>query len=163
MNAPMTTYEKISLVISSIAIIVAIFSLVKASTSARAAQKSQYAFLELAIREQVNLAKGRILALAEKFSELPLPMEPRSFQDKQKAKTLGGALDAAYEDFLNVYEDACAMYRDGKLDGERFKKSYRSAIRELFSDEHYKGLLDGVSSRYKAIQATYREWEDTES
>ena len=82
-------------------------------------------------------------------------------QDKRRLEILEKAFRSAVEDNLNAYEDACAKYVDGKIDKERFKKSYISEVQRLCA-EKTSVITDlmhpDTTSKFQAIWKVYREW-----
>jgi hypothetical protein len=71
------------------------------------------------------------------------------------------AFRSAVEDNLNAYEDACAKYRDGKIDIARFKKMYINEIQNLcvVKDSPITEFMNPEgASKFQAIWRVYREW-----
>ncbi len=86
--------------------------------------------------------------------------------DKLKLRQIQTRQKSACEDYLNAYENACTKYIDGKIDRDRFEKSYASEIRNLFEPptNAFAPFLhpEGVS-RFKALWKVYRSWNDLEN
>ncbi len=141
----MSTYETISVGLALVAIVISIITFFKSHSI----EKGN---IELNIREGIRDTKERV-------QNLKIPAEKLSDSDKLD---LTKRLDAAIEENLNAYEEACAKYIDGKVDRKRFKKMYKDEIRNLVQNENLKKYFDGVTSTYKAILKVYREWEDLE-
>lgn len=88
-----------------------------------------------------------------------------SEEDKRKLKPLNLRRISAMEELLNAYENACSKYRDGKVDKDRFKKTYFSEIRNIFEppDNRFEKLIHPEgTSRFKALWLVYREWYNLE-
>jgi hypothetical protein len=69
--------------------------------------------------------------------------------------------DKAAQQLLGSYDEACARFLDGKIDGERFLKSYRAEIRDLCEKQRgtiHKLLHPKEFSNYKAIWSVYVRW-----
>ena len=74
---------------------------------------------------------------------------------------------SSVEDWLNAYEEACMKYLDKKLDKIRFRKSFRSEIRNIVEEKNknnpmYSLIHPEGTSKYEAIWKVYHEWEDLE-
>ena len=75
------------------------------------------------------------------------------------------SFDLAVEWQLNAYEDACAKYRDKKIDQKRFKQNFFHEIRKLCEEKTgtiARLMQPSNTSKYKAIWAVYTEWNDLE-
>lgn len=101
--------------------------------------------IEIAVRNMISAARSQFYGIS---TTLP--------QDKVLAERL---LNAAREDWLNAYDEACAKYIDGKIDRERFRKLYVNEIKDCV--EQFSGEF-GITTRYQAIRAVYNEWNDLE-
>ena len=109
--------------------------------------------VELQIREMISSAKYRYTEIGCKFLE-----------DTKKAKDYANHfIEAAYEDVLNAYDEACTKYLDDKIDKERFKKTYYNEIKNLVECEDTKASYVPPQTRYKATLKVYNEWFDMES
>jgi hypothetical protein len=87
--------------------------------------------------------------------------------DKKLLTTFEKAYRSAVEDWYNSYEEACAKYLDGKIDKERFRKSFKSEIKNIVEikkeDEIMYSLINPKgTSRFRAIWKVYDEWENLE-
>ncbi|MCG8828982.1 hypothetical protein G1J88_11385 [Tenacibaculum dicentrarchi] len=72
-------------------------------------------------------------------------------------------LDSAIENNINAYEEACSKYIDGKIDRERFKKSYNTEIRQLVENANLNSsYFNPLTSKFKAILKIYDEWNNLE-
>lgn len=70
--------------------------------------------------------------------------------------------ESTKEEFLNAYDEACQKYLDGKVDKERFKKSYFIEIQSIVKSVDFKQKYDTQSTPYKATVKVYNEWFDLE-
>ena len=140
----MSTYEKCTLIISGLALLLSIYALYRSSK----ADKISAGQIEISIHQLITQAKKDIAELTMKVAE----------QDKDVLIQL---IEEAYERELNAYEVACAKYLDGKVDKERFKRNYHIEIRQLVEDDKFK-KYDSTSSPYKCILNVYKEWNDLE-
>jgi hypothetical protein len=75
---------------------------------------------------------------------------------KELEESIIGIVD---QEILNAYEEACMKYLDGKVDKERFKKTYIVEIRNVV--KKYEAKL-GASTSYTAISKVNKEWNDLE-
>ena len=109
--------------------------------------------LEASLRSSISLAEQHLHSLTVSM--------PDDLPEGDKKWTL--LMNAAMETVLNAYEEACSQYRGGRVDPGRFKKDYHYEVRQLVEDSNHKIFFDPVSSRYKAILAVYKEWNDLEN
>ena len=70
--------------------------------------------------------------------------------------------DESIEIMLNVYDEACAKYLDGKVDKERFKRSYHKSIRNLLESGDFDEQFNTPCSSYKCILRVYDMWYNLE-
>lgn len=72
--------------------------------------------------------------------------------------------DSAVQGYLNAFDIVCQRYLDGKLDKNRFKKTYSSRIKELFDENKgYKMFLREISStKYHALHLVNSEFHNLE-
>lgn len=70
--------------------------------------------------------------------------------------------DQSIEIMLNVYDEACAKYLDGKVDKERFKRSYHKSIRNLLESGDFDEQFNTPCSSYKCILRVYDMWYNLE-
>lgn len=79
---------------------------------------------------------------------------------KRKKELEANMIAIADQEILNAYEEACMKYLDGKVDKERFKKTYIDEIRNIVKNNEAKF---GASTSYTAISKVYKEWNDLET
>src|SRR5574343_658667 len=119
----MTNYELASLFISAISLCFSLF----AFFSSRKTEATQ---VELYINERITNTKEKVSEQANIIA--PLKAKKDLSAEEQRLKELYEAgFNAAVENNLNAYEEACAKYLDGKADRNRFKKSYKKEIKQL--------------------------------
>ena len=73
-----------------------------------------------------------------------------------------GMHEQAIETMLNVYDEACAKYLDGKVDKERFRRSYHKSIRHLVESGEFENQFNTPCSSYKCILRVYDKWFNLE-
>lgn len=174
----MTPFEKLTLVIALIStvfalgsLIVSVVSLVKTNANTKnALDKSEIqnmiamGNLELSISERISNSKDKVgditmiisPLLGKKNSTGLSPDEELTLEAQTKV------LNAAIENNLNAYEDACSKYLDSKVDTVRFKKSYHTEIRQLVESPQLTIYFNPLTSKFKAILKTYNEWNNLE-
>lgn len=165
----MGTYEWTTIIISGIALIVSIVSIIWTgilSTRQNDIYEEQTKIamgqFEMTIREQLSKTTNRVSDVSREMAFL-FSKEDKSEEDKRKLEGLELVFNSAVEANLNVYEEACSKYLDGKIDKERFKKNFFPEIRQLVEKEDLKKeYFDGVTSKYKCILKVYKEWYDLE-
>ena len=143
----------LNLFISIIAIIISGISLYRSSRSAKIANDIRMGQEELEIRKMISAARKDFLDIAEKISDKELD---------GKKNFLLQRFEATKEDLANVYDEACMKYLDGKIDKERFKKSYNVEIRKMVEDSAFKDLYDKLSTNFQATVKVYKEWNRSE-
>ena len=174
----MTLYEKITLIIASIAallalgsLVVSIISLVKTNNSSKnTLNKSEVqnliamGNLELSISERISNSKDRVGDIILLMSSLIGKKNSTGLTPDEELTLVGQTkvLNAAIENNLNAYEDACSKYLDEKVDIVRFKKSYNTEIRQLVEDPEYQLFFNALTSKFKAIMKVYSEWNNLE-
>jgi len=150
----MTIYEILSITLAPFAIIISIFSYVRANSLANAN-------IELYINERITNTKEKVSDISMQMSIL-VTKETKTAAEEKQLKIYQYNLRASIENNLNAYEEACAKYLDNKVDRKRFLKNYKTEIRQLVENSQFKEYFDGVTSRYRAILKTYNEWENLE-
>lgn len=140
--------ENLYYVVSTIAFFLSIYSV----WTLKKERKRNYGLIEIEIRNMINSAQMHleeitINKLGKKLSE----------DDQNKYDCL---IESAIERVKNVYDEACMKYLDGKVDKERFKKTYAIEIRQLV--ENYENDYSGVKVNYKSTVMVYEEWNNLE-
>lgn len=144
----MTNYEIISIIISSIALLISISSVIFSKINMNRVEKIYYGQSEIAIRETIINAKNRITDI----------LSTANSNNNQYTKQ---CIKVAIEQLLNSYEEACAKYIDGKIDKIRFKKTYMDEIKNIVEANDFKEYFK-FGSKYAAIKKVYNEWFDLE-
>ena len=103
--------------------------------------------IELQIEERLRSARAEML-------ELGLRLKP------DDGEILSQTFYAANEQFRNAYEIACSLYLDGKVDRDRFKKSYAREIRQLVEDPVQNEFYNNIKSAYPCTKKVYDEWNN---
>lgn len=136
----------------------------KANKLAKENTNIQFGMFELSLRQAIENANAKI-------GEIGLTMGPLKAKvdsgkgTEEEISTLTfyhASLDAAIQAMLNTYDDACSKYIDGKVDKDRFRKSYHIEIRNILERAELKKYFDPHTSRYKPILKVYNEWENHE-
>jgi len=150
----MTSYEWFSTIFSVSAVVISVIALRKSSSFAAGS-------IELYINERITNTKDKVSDISMTMSPL-LSKTGRSTDDNKLLEAYGTILRSAIENNLNAYEEACAKYLDGKVDKERFRKTYRTEIRQLVENEKMREKFEPLTTRFKAIVKVYTEWENME-
>lgn len=163
---------KLSDVISAISMIVSVGAVYFAKASSKKANliaqenlNLQNAMVENGISQSIEDAKAKI-------NEVSLVMVPLvvkedignlSVEDAANLVLFRKIMDSAVQSLVNHYDSACSKYIDGKVDRVRFRRSYKTEIRQLVEREDLQEYFHPVTTTYKPILMVYKEWEDLES
>lgn len=139
----------VNLSISLVAVIVSCIALYKSSESSKLSNSIRMGIAELEVRKMIVDARKVFYDVSDKICE-------------DKSEIRQQRLNVAKEDLANAYDEACMKYLDGKIDKERFKKSYNIEIRNLVENPNFSELYDKITTRYKATVKVYEEWNDSE-
>jgi hypothetical protein len=121
------------------------------------ANKIAQGTLELSLREIIGATKTTSIQAAINLHDFKVTNPEKDFTIRENAWF------SAVEDNLNAYEKACGLYWDDKIDKSRFKKDYSNELRQIVENKNLKPkYFDPITSNYKAILKTYREWFDLE-
>ena len=154
----MTEYEMWALIIAGVSFLAsaasAIFSFI-------ANGKCSSATLELSLRESIRYANEKIMDCSADMDVL-ISKNDLNDEEKVQLELKTKRFNAAVENYLNAYEEACAKYVDKKVDKDRFKKMYFSEIRKLVENEKFTQYFNPVTSRYKVTLKVYGEWYNLE-
>lgn len=162
--------EKTSLIISIISVLISLIDIIWSivlTVKQRQLDKKSFELNEKALKiqeGQIELEMANQLSTAKKYVDSWDNMIYSDLKDEEKKEDLlTQKRDFAIEEVLNCYDGLCQKYLDGKADKDRFKKSYKNEIANLFnSNTLYQKKLDGQSSKFKAIKKVYEEWENLE-
>jgi hypothetical protein len=149
-------YEILSILISVGALIISIIALIKSVSSTSAN-------IELMINERITNTKDKVNEVAMQMAPLlSKDKDKRTAEEEGQLEMLRKVYDSAVESNLNAYEEACAKYLDRKVDRKRFKKTYKTEIRQLVEDDSLRDRFEPLTSKFKAIMRIYDEWENLE-
>ncbi len=103
----------------------------------------------------------------DKKTNAQIEIEIKKMIDEKKQafinKVLGEKMITNYliEEELNAYDKACALYKDNKVDKERFKKDYYNEITNIFENKNFVsvGKLNEKSCKYNNLVDIYEEWK----
>lgn len=157
----MTPYEKVSTVLSVVAIVVSVIAYITANNKATRANQVALGNIELYISERITATKEKVSEISLQMATL-MSKQKKTSEDKKILAIFEKTFMTAVENNINAYEDACAKYLDNKVDRNRFEKIYKSEIRQLVESDDLKEYFDGVTSKYKAILKLYDQWENLE-
>ena len=141
---------KIEIMISIVGAIISIIALIKSFNTDRKTHNFAQGQIEIQVREMISQKKTR-------YADLGIQLE-----GNPENASLKNAINAALEEVLNAYDEACSKYIDNKIDRIRFKKSYVQEIRNIVEDSNTKGYYLPPVSRYKATLIVYEEWNNLE-
>lgn len=71
-------------------------------------------------------------------------------------------LDFLIECVLNAYDIACQRYLDGKLDKERFSKTYAARISKVCNSGLYRPVISAAGLHYSALSRVNAKLNDPE-
>ena len=150
----MTIAEWLSNILALIALIISAISYSRSNQFASAS-------VELTINERITSTKEAVSAVSMQMA----PLLSKSEKTSDEIRLIGyykNIFNSAIENNLNAYEEACAKYLDKKVDKKRFKKIYRTEIKQLVESPDLKSKFDALITKYKAIAKVYIEWENLE-
>ena len=156
----------VSGVLSLIAIFVSLYSLWKTLEHNQIMRGFAAAGPELQLLVQINAARKDIEAVLTKLTNFHTALGGKK-PNQTEAVTREGIwaeYQGRIEAMLNIYETACGLYLDQKIDPVRFKKYYHDEIKTLMekSPDEIKKRLSDITSKFKAIRKVYQKWHDLE-
>lgn len=147
----------------------------KAAASSTKASDSAERSNQISMGQAENGLRAAITSCRERFEDVSFHMEqfvqgrlPEVLTDDEKrhVRAIDARRASSLEAVANAYEIACSQYIDGKVDQERFKKTFFVEIRQLVENPEtsFQRLFhpEGIS-RFKAIWRVYHEWYDLEN
>ena len=154
----------VSLIISIWAIIKSYITDAKANKLSEENTKLANANIELDIRNLIRETRKDLDDKLAKFLFLKEKEKKNSLTQDEKINLpiCEKQLNNAKQEYLNAYEEACMKYIDGKIDKERFKKTYVIELRNIVGSVSLKKYIDSTSSPYNAIKKVYTEWNNLE-
>lgn len=167
----MSTYEMWSIVFSGIAIVISIIALINttikssnANLIAEKANNTSMAEIEMHLYDAISSSSRNVQDITLRIAPVICKDKKDIGEyDKDMALIYKSTLDAAIEDNINAYEAACQKYIDEKIDKERFKKTYKTDIRNLVQHKDYSDrYFNRNKTVYHGILKVYDEWENLE-
>ena len=143
-----------NIIISGLAFVFSIFAIIKTKSNSEGN-------IELYINERITTTKENVTNIVLLMSSLSAKNN-RNEEEERILEIYTHALNSSIENNLNAYEEACAKYLDNKVDKKRFKKTFKTEIRQLVENEEYQDYFNGVTSKYRAILKVYNSWENLE-
>jgi len=153
----------IETVISVLALIVSIVAIIFSYRANRTAH---------ALAANANAISGRSSAIQMGQAEIQIRemiSNAWSRHEDLYSKKISGSLEvdddlleSVLEGVCSAYDEACAKYLDGKVDKERFRKNYRTEIRQLVEDTNTKEKYLEPQTKYQDTVKVYREWNNVE-
>jgi hypothetical protein len=166
-----TPYEKLSLIIASIAAGIAIIAIIVSGLIAHKNNSIQKDLLylnqgtvEYQIKNDIDNAEMRVEQLWTEYIVLfNKSKELLSGAELAQREGLDQAMLARREKVMSAYDVACQKYLDeGKVDKIRFKKALQNQLRQLVANKPSKAFLEPIDSKYHAIKEVYDLWENPE-
>jgi hypothetical protein len=163
-----------SLIVSGFSLIIAIISSYLSIRVQKIANLISAGEIEKSIRDLISQARRNMEDRSLYFMKLRMELRHETMVREDRENLMNNAIEvairtykSAVEDWLNAYEEACAKYLDGKIDKERFYKTYRHEIKNIVevnkdNEEMYSLIHPEGTSHYKAIWKVYKNWEPKE-
>lgn len=142
--------EIATIIISALALLISIISVVKSSNASKTANDLIKGQVEMQIRSMITVAKEHFSQMSNQLASNP------------NNEILINSVSAALEDVANAYDEACSKYLDMKVDKERFKKTYVNEIRNLVESNELKDKYTMPQSKFNATVKVYNEWNNFE-
>lgn len=157
----MTKYELISIVVSSMALLIAVSGTIITFRRLKVAEKAAFQSekvaqgqLKVTIRDRISQARYQVEEVKLMIDEFKSANPRKSIEKKKKL------LNSRLENFFNAYETACNLSLKGNIDKNEFRDEYREEIRDLFESEGLRKYFDSTTSRYQSMIKLYKEWEN---
>lgn len=109
-------------------------------------------------RMAVEDARLQLLNVKNQFDTIKrvLPNESTSIYERN-LKRYEDLVNSRIENFLNIYDSACLLYQQNKINAKEFKREYMEEIGGLFDSKFFERFF-GRKSSYKALIEVYSEW-----
>jgi hypothetical protein len=134
----------ISLIIAAFALVVSFFSYRNSKKALKDSEKAAQVSVESLIRQSISSARKDLNDFIYTIS------------NKDSSKVNKQLLNSYMEQELNMYEWACSLYLNAKVDNERFEEAYFESIRCLFEKSgDMRKLLD--KGGYNNLKMVYKE------
>lgn len=157
----------ISIIISIIALAVAFWAAWTSKKASYKANQISMGELEKSIRDFISQARRNMEDKAMHLMTVLKGRRSNELETNEKFifEAIKKVYKSAIEDWLNAYEEACAKYLDGKIDKDRFHKTFKTEIKNIIEGEKenkemYELIHPEETSHYKAIWEVYKEWEN---
>ena len=134
----MSIFEKVSLGISIIALIISLAVYFKNKLYSSAS-------LEATIFAQISFAKSNLSSATENRIVFNKDISDLALHEKSAAIS-------AKEDLVKAYEFACQHYRSGAVNRENFNNLYKAEIESLFTDPAFSEIINGKYPALKMFQ-----------
>lgn len=134
----MSIFEKVSLGISIIALIISLAVYFKNKLYSSAS-------LESTIFAQISLAKSNLSSATENRIVFNKDISDLALHEKSAAIS-------AKEDLVKAYEFACQHCRSGAVNRENFNNLYKAEIESLFTDPAFSEIINGKYPALKMFQ-----------
>jgi len=145
----------VELTVAIIAIVVAFGAVLVSVWAVFSAEKSSQAQVEAQIRQQINDAENYKDDKIVQFYSMSKDASEESIENLQ------AVMKSAEQRLINVYDDACALYLDGKIDKQRFKQNYEhTIIRNMKNVVFQRDYFFAEPNEYPNTLAVFREWTE---
>lgn len=154
--------------ISLISCIGAIYFSRRAGKSERLARHYEASANRIAIGQSENMIYSNIATARCQIEEVSLEIAKLSSgkkiselnkQENLLLKILKMRRDSVIENYINVYEVACGLFLDNKIDIGRFRKTYTDNIKNLCEKDTFKKQMQPEgTSKYTTIWKVYHSW-----
>ena len=154
----MTEFEKLTIIIASIGCLISIVTFLYTFFANKKNKKTiiklNSANLEVMISERISSAREKTDQAMLRIAEVS---DKKITGDHLTA--LQKSFNSSLENYLNILEEACAKYIDDKIDKIRFKKTYKTSIKQIFENETYKNFLDSdTAQKFPSLLKLYKKW-----
>lgn len=151
----MTIYEKLTLCISGLAVVVAIISLIVSILSSKSNKRSTKAALLHQVKTSIDDAKTQLENRTERIAPLKAKRQ-RNADEEREYQSLISVYESSLEKVLNAYEDGCQKYYANLILKDEFRKSYYNDVRNYV--ENFESKFTGPVTPYTYILKLYQEW-----
>lgn len=162
-----SAYNMYSLAVSSLALLLSVYTLFKSRKDVKFAQKNagealklQHGTIELQTRTGITNARNTINNLTPILTPYLAKKQAGSLsiEDAYSLDLLYKAYDSCIEDLLNQYDEACKKYIDGKIDRAMFKETYFHEIKKITSSQDLSSYYNSETTKYTPTLRVREEW-----
>ena len=154
----MTTYEKIAVIISALALSVSLISLIISFISSRSNKRLSKAALLHQVKKSIDDAKTQVENKTESIAKLQAKKR-RTAEEETEYQTLLSVHKSSLEKVINSYEDGCQKYYSDLILKDEFKQAYFSDIR-LYVESLATEFFSEPATKYTYILKAYHEWHN---